>query len=387
MTVEPSTTPKASSPLHEVQVIEDVAALRELEREWDALFARCAGRTPFLGFDWAISWLESLGAQARPLVVVLRDDSGVRAIAPFCVTPDGSLTFIGHPQSDYADFIIGVDTDPASALDQILEVVFARRRAWKVAVLDQLSEERSSAAGLREALVRGAYPFRYEKGDACAAMDLGDAAAAKKQYSKSNMSNYINWYRRNGDFRFETIEDETTALDRLESLFDQHIERWDGTSTPSSFLRPSMKEFYRTFVRRMHPKGQVRICTLRLDDGFLALYLYFELDGVMYMYKPTYNREFSKRSPGQVILRFLLDVALDRGVREMDFTRGDEGYKHRFTNLSRENCRVTLYRDRWALRRATLVHDLLHARLADLLLRNAHSRRLKEALLRWHRNR
>lgn len=387
MIPEPRTTGEAGAPALGVEVLESIEAVGALQGEWDALFARCTDRNPFLGFDWAISWLGSVGASVRPLVIVVREEARVRAIAPLCVNESRVLTFIGYPQSDYADFILDRDADPASVLELVLAEVFSRRASWRVAVLDQLGEERSSVSALREALIRGGYPFRYEKGDACAAMDLGDPKAATKQYSKSNMSNYINWYRRNGDFRFEVIEDEAVALDRLESLFEQHIERWNGTSTPSSFLRAGMKEFYRDFFRRMHPKGHVRICALRLDEGFLALYLYFELDGVMYMYKPTYNREYSKRSPGQVILRLLLDVALERGVREMDFTRGDEGYKHRFTNLTRQNGRVTVYADRWALRRATLVHDLMHTKVADLLLRNARSRRLKEALLRWHRNR
>ena len=42
-------------------------------------------------------------------------------------------------------------------------------------------------------------------------------------------------------------------------------------------------------------------------------------------------------SPGQVIIRYLLDFALDEGMQEINYGRGDEGYKSRFSNQSQFN--------------------------------------------------
>jgi CelD/BcsL family acetyltransferase involved in cellulose biosynthesis len=376
--------PAATSAIR-YDVVERVSELESLREDWDALLCASPCRSPFSSFVWVTSWLECLGTGVRPFVVVVRDDERVAAIAPLVVNRAGVMEFIGSPQSDYADILL--DGDPRRLLPPIVEALRSRRDLWKQIVLEPLRAERSCARALLAVLDEQRVAYRLEQGDLCPAMVLEDVEAARRQYSKSNLNNYVNWFRRQGDFGFEAPEDLPTVLARLEDLFDQHRERWRGTSTPSSFSRPEIREFYRRFVERMHGLGWIRMGCLRLDDHFPAMFLYFAMDGVYYMYKPSYSLEFAKRSPGQVILRFVLEEAVREGVGEIDFTRGDEGYKSRFANAQRQNLRVILYRSQASRAIARLRHALWTSRPADLLLRNTRVRSTEDALLRWYRNR
>jgi CelD/BcsL family acetyltransferase involved in cellulose biosynthesis len=47
-------------------------------------------------------------------------------------------------------------------------------------------------------------------------------------------------------------------------------------------------------------------------------------------YKPTFEVELARQSPGEVLLRQLLIAAHDEGAQTFDFGTGDEAFKHRF---------------------------------------------------------
>ncbi len=65
-------------------------------------------------------------------------------------------------------------------------------------------------------------------------------------------------------------------------------------------------------------------------------------DGVYTWYLPTFNVDFSRYSPGEVMLKNLLESALASRVREFDFTVGDSPHKERFANLKRQNKRIEI---------------------------------------------
>jgi CelD/BcsL family acetyltransferase involved in cellulose biosynthesis len=68
----------------------------------------------------------------------------------------------------------------------------------------------------------------------------------------------------------------------------------------------------------------------------IAYHFGFELDGVLTWYKPSFDPELQQRSPGEVLIKLLLDDALARDLDEFDFTVGSEAFKFRFANLIRQ---------------------------------------------------
>lgn len=349
-----------------VQIVERVEEMEALREPWDRLLGSHRGPNPFLSFAWAETWLATVGREVVPFVLVVREAERIQAIAPFCIQDGGLLSFIGYPQSDYADLL--VDPQAPAAVAEIVAALQRQRGRWRRICLDQMHEERSHWRELAAAFDGSGLPHRLEVGDYCPAMSLEDRAAAKKKYYKKNIANYVNWFKRQGDFACEHYAQLEPALARLEDLFAQHVERWHGTPTPSSFLRPEMQEFYRRFVRALLPSGAVQFFALRLDEEFLAFFLCFEQDGTLYLYKPSYNQRYYRHSPGQAILRFLFDYAEERGLMELDFGRGDEGYKDRFSNLGRRNRRILVYANPLARGAAELRHRLRHSRPVEKLL-------------------
>jgi CelD/BcsL family acetyltransferase involved in cellulose biosynthesis len=369
----------------DIEIIESIETFRELQEPWELLLRRYPNAPPYMSFEWLLSWLETLGRRAHLLTIVASTDGAIRGIAPLCVQPGKVLTFIGYPQNDYADLL--VDPETPAVLEEIVNALGAHRNKWNKVLLDQLHQNNSQSAALATTLRARGWPFRLEQGDTCPAMSLNDIAAARKMYHKKNLNTYVNWFKHQGSLEFTVHSDTATALARLDDLFAQHIERWNGTATPSVYRKPEAREFCRSFVRRMHPKGWVKVASLSLDREYLAFSIFFEFNDIMYLYRPSFNPKYGKRSPGQVILRFLFEYAVERRMREMDFARGDEGYKGRFATVARRSQRVIVYKDRWSMVLASAYYALRQSRLVDVLYRNRPVRKAKYQVLQAYRNR
>lgn len=360
-----STHPGGNAHARIVTSLDEFLRLRE---SWAELLARSPFRNPFATFEWMEAWLSVFGECVRLLVVVVERKSGVVAIAPLCVQRDGVLTFVGYPQNDYADILC--EPDDLDALACVVRTLGDLRPECRRMVFDQMRESASWYTRFLDQLRQLGLPVRTETADACPAMVIEDPEAARRMYYKRNISTYVNWFSKAGAFSWNLYSDTPQALERLEDLFEQHVGRWQDTLTPSYFRDERMREFYRAFVARMHPRGWVQFSSLTLDGRFLVFYLAFEYENRLYLYKTSYNPEFAKRSPGQVILRYVMDYALAHNICELDFARGDEGYKDRFANIVRHNRRVIVYRnnaDRWL---ADTKFRLRRSRLATLMFRN-----------------
>lgn len=329
-----------------------------------------------------ISWLEVFGKEVQLLVLAVRDDDTLRGIAPLCIRGGKVLTFIGYPQNDYADFLI----DPATpeVLGEIVSTIFSLKGKWRKIILDQFRQENSQWQQIQGLLQKRRIPFRLELSDACPVMVLHDIAAAKKMFYKRNFNKYVNWFRQHGKFSYDVYTENHIAMQRLDDLFSQHISRWEGTATPSTFKTEEMRQFYRAFVGRMHPKRWVQLSSLTLDEKFPALCLVFEYYNILYLYKGCFNLEFNKKSPGQVILRYLFDYAVERSIIELDFTRGNEEYKDRFANAIRRNRRIIIYRSTLSRWMADMFHSFRYSKLVDILYRNKLVQKTKYQILRLY---
>ncbi|MEW5795008.1 MAG: GNAT family N-acetyltransferase [Candidatus Zixiibacteriota bacterium] len=358
-----------------IDLIENIDGFRRLEPEWNGVLERNRHDNPFMTFEWLLSYLEVYGHSVNLFVVVVREGSRILALAPLMINEKQHLVFIGYPHNDYADII--VSGEHPSALDAVCSVLITHRHRWKKIILDQMHEDRSHWKELRARLEKQERPFRILLSDSCPAMVLDDIAAARKKYYKRNITTYVNWYEAQGRFAFNIYNTKDEALARLEDLFAQHIERRDQTPFPSQFTSDSVRALYRRFIDRMYSRNWVLLSSLTLDDKFLALYLAFRYRDTLYLYTTSFNGAYWSRSPGQVILRYLFDYCVEHGIRQMDFARGGEGYKDRFSNVVRQNRKFIVYNTRLALAVAKAFHAFRYSRLVDRLYRN---RRVQGAL-------
>jgi CelD/BcsL family acetyltransferase involved in cellulose biosynthesis len=331
----------------------DAAAREALRADWSGLLARCDHPGIFQHHDWLEAWWQSFGTGCELVLLLVRDGRGeLQAIAPFMVVAQHRfgmrqrrLLLVGtaNAAADYADLIVARGN--ARARVAIRQWLVARRNEWTSIELYNVPEH-SPTLSLLDGAERWRRPLVQFAAEA-PARRLGDAEADRQMLAKKSLRRHVNGFRRDGQLDFVRLTGRTEVDRQLDAFFEQHVQRWAGTGTPSLFEDPSQRRFYRALVERLDPAGPLHFSVVLFDARPIAFHFGFEFDGVFTWYKPTFDPALQKRSPGEVLIRCLLEDAVGRGLREFDFTVGSESFKYRFATVVRRVYRVRLYRRAW----------------------------------------
>jgi CelD/BcsL family acetyltransferase involved in cellulose biosynthesis len=337
----------AGAPHLHVRAISDFAALEPLREAWNRLVERAHTATIFQTFECQASWWRAYG-EGNALRVLLAEASGeLVGIAPlYASTARGGrlLQFIGARSFDYADFI--VDRDRPDVLPALLESLWSLERRFRLIYLRDVPAESPTRTAVQRFFASRGKPVDARVLYEAPTRVFGDAEADRQLPNKKSLKRHFNHFRKAGrlEFRSRASLDEVMAL--LDVFFEQHVRRRAVTDTPSLFLDPRAKSFFRELARELAARDWLLFSIVRLDDRPIALHFGFEYGGRITWYKPAFDVDHAKHSPGEVLIKYLLEYALERGVAELDFTIGGEAFKGRFANHRRYNYAVRVFSGR-----------------------------------------
>jgi len=331
-------------------LLSDWRAARALEPAWEALLERCPDSSVFQTLPWHRAWWQAFGAGHGLCLILAYAGTHLVGIAPMMMLRERSafgrprlgMHFIGSTNhaSDYCDFI----TDPKCphALDALVEEMAGTGcRRYELSHLPGWSRHRTRLVSLLRA--QGLRTFDDVQNDAPVRL-LGHEAADREAVNKSSLKRNKRYFEKLGELRFCRLHRTGEVLANLDAFFQQHIARWANTTSRSQFLDPRQREFYRELVRCMHSRHWLTFDVLTLDGEPLAFHVGFEYRRRFIWYKPTFDVSYAPKSPGQVLIKYLLETAIERRLEEFDFTVGSEGFKHRFANRVRHIHRVSAFR-------------------------------------------
>ena len=280
----------------------------------------------FLQAEWLLAAHQAFGGDLR-VVEVWSNSAMIGAAAFVCDGSEWSL--LGKGPSDYLDLLIARD---------VPEVV-AREAAGRI--LDAAFEAGASHVLMPGVPIDGVTPVRLRsaghhvteyRATPAPTMDMAAASGAAR---KKSLRRHTNKLSREGNLSFVTSTTADAIDPRLYGFFEQHVARWAATPTPSLFNDPRNREFYHELVGRLAPRGSVRLLEVVLDGRVVAAHLGFVHGGRYTWYKPTFDPAYAKFSPGEVLLKRLIEDAQSEPVAEFDFTVGDEPFKLRFATRVR----------------------------------------------------
>jgi len=302
--------------------------------EWDRLLASSKANTVFLLSGWLCAWHETLGHGVDLVVPQIRHRGRLVAAAAF-LSRDGILEFAGRGPSDYSDVVVSDGLEPSVASDLVGALVHAARRSargfrWARLARIQLGESLTPPVVLDPA--RGLFATE-ERRILAPSMDM---SAVEDRLQKKSLRRHERALERQGTLTCETFRDAERILPQLDEFFDQHVRRWQSTEWPSLFLADDQRAFYRRFTQRLDDSGVLRFTAVRLDGRLVAAHYGFHHAGRFTWYKPSFDPDLAKVSPGEVLLKRLLELARDERADEFDFTIGDEAFKLRFATKNRE---------------------------------------------------
>ena len=325
----------------EVALLDTDAALLALAPEWEALWRRAPGASPFASPAWLLPWWRHFGT-GMPRVAAQRvggrlvgvlplyrlDEPGIRKLLP-----------IGAGTTDHLDALL----EPGVAVGPLLQAALDYARGDGVDVCDLIEVPPGSAL---LGIAPDGWRVHWAEGEACPVLTLPATVAGLADVVPANTLRKLRM-NRNRAARAGGFTIEAAGLETVQSLLSElvrlHQGRWTAQGEVGSLAGPAVLGFHREATPALLQAGALRLQALRIG-GEVAAACYALLAGTyrILFYLSGFDAARSFVSPGTLLLAAMLEQAVGEGRQEANFLRGSEAYKYAWGGLDRMNrsCRL-----------------------------------------------
>jgi CelD/BcsL family acetyltransferase involved in cellulose biosynthesis len=300
--------------------LERVASDQVDDTAWDALALRSGN--VFATREWLRAWWTHLG-RGDEILLQLRHDVAT-AIVPLVVWRRGGLRvlrFAGHGPSDELGPIVAPEDRPVAA-DALRRWFSNNRRGADVLVGEYLPGSGWGRMLGGRVLRRHASPvLRLD------APTWDDFLMARSRNFREQARRRVRTLARRRAVHFRRADDPERLAADVETLIRLHDARWGGRSSAFAGARAA---FHAEFAAAALRRGWLRLWFLEVDGRAVAAWYGFRFAGRESYYQSGRDLDYDHLSVGTVLLLHSIRAALEDGIDEYRFLRGDEAYKYRF---------------------------------------------------------
>lgn len=120
---------------------------------------------------------------------------------------------------------------------------------------------------------------------------------------------------------------------------------WKGAAGTSIESDPRATHLYRALIRLVGRRGQGALYFVRAGGRRIAMMVTVEDRRTLYALKIGYDPSVANLSPGHLMVWKVAADAEARGLQEFDFVGRNDDWKHKWTDLGREQVTIVVYRD------------------------------------------
>jgi CelD/BcsL family acetyltransferase involved in cellulose biosynthesis len=319
-----------------LEIVVSAGRLAEVEGAWMHLWHRSEGLI-FQSHGWVSAWWATVAdrdQRALRIGLVWKRD-GLVAVLPLAIGRRKGLRFLEWAASsytDYGDMLVAPECSDA-ALQGLwtkisasggFDLVYLNRILPDAAVRKLLGQATSGGVNVR--------PNHREEVSYRVAGGWESGAAWLASQSKKTRKNYrrsIKLMEESGELKFRMLSDDEPlqpVLERLSELKRQ----WLAQHTRESDLFDEGANVLAGLVDALARTGVLRIFVLECNGVLIAVSINFVQRGTMMAFVTTYDPEFSRASPGVVLMIDYIQWSIDHGLKMVDFLCGAEPFKHKF---------------------------------------------------------
>lgn len=318
---------------------------QEIKDEWMALEKEGHIPTVFQTYDWMETWWKHLGFRGRKLILAAYEDKELIGIAPLYISKlivkgvpiFNVVRLIGAGESDYQAFILKGGREEIG-----LKALLAHLKdlKWDIFWLSDVYPESATNFVISGVLKAAGFHYLSQQHTPCPYIVLPRTFEEyKKVLSKSvgrNLSYYCNKIERQAGFRFGKVSNSEISSG-MEILFNLHSDRWRRAGEEGALSETAVRNFH---VEASHRLSQyLDLKQLKLNGRVIATTYSYDFNGKRCFYLPGMDMDYQDFRLGTVMMAKGIKDAIECGLREFDFMRGDEEYKLHFTKTMRHNMR------------------------------------------------
>ncbi|MBN8905944.1 MAG: GNAT family N-acetyltransferase [Rhodospirillales bacterium] len=320
-----------------IECVTTLDRLAAIDGAWQGLWQR-TGADIFQHHAWLSAWAaDAVARRAAGLRIMLAwEDERLVAILPLAIGAKRGLRVLhwaGQDFSDYCDALVDPDAPWPAALVALWDAALQKGGIDVV----QMRQVRPDARARRILLQDGNGLHVEDRHERCLRIDCewpnGDAYF--RSLNKKGRNNHTRGKRLieeiGGPVRFRCLdpaEDHTASLDRLIAL----QRAWLQATDPHSSLLGEEADLLRSLLQTAITTGLGRLFVLEADGKMVTGSLNFLYETKLQAYFTAYDPAFDRASPGTILIVEYAKWAFDRGLRQVDFLRGDETFKFRLGN-------------------------------------------------------
>lgn len=295
--------------------------------------------TIFQNYDWIENWYNSFGNYYKTnlCISVVYKKEDVICILPLCINSKNSfkvLEWIGLAVSDYMLPIIkdNVVIDKKE-FETIFQKIFDQYNQIDLIHLTNQPEIINNHINplvkhFKNNIISTSYRIlinsewsSYTKNNKSVKRKISSLNRAKKQLTKFN-----------SNISFLEYVGISSMTKVTNTLIEMKETQYKSSGVKNIFKYPMFKNFYLNLLKRDAFINKVHISSLAIDDKIIALHYGLKEGKTYYYLIPTYEQEFYKFSPGNILLKNLMEDTFDNSFNFFDFLPGNEKYKSIWSN-------------------------------------------------------
>ncbi len=326
----------------------DPAAFDILADEWQDLMKRAVTAPIFMSVDYQKIWWQHLG-QGQLCILTIRDEASQRLVglAPLFVD-NQEMRFVGCVDvSDYLDFL--VDRSYCAEVYGAITNFIASdlQMDWQSAYFCSLAHHSFTPEIMVELAQAKAWTAKAEVEEVCPVITLADswenylAGVDKKQ--RHEIRRKLRRAENSAETRWYIIDNAAGLTDEvIDTFIDLHQK---STPDKEDFWEADMENFFRTLIKRVAEQGWLKLYFVEIDGKIASTLLCFDYQNEILVYNSGFDpNQFGHLSPGNIIVSYSIQHAIELGRTRYDFLRGDEVYKFRFGAVAEPVFRVLVER-------------------------------------------
>jgi CelD/BcsL family acetyltransferase involved in cellulose biosynthesis len=304
--------------------------------EWLELCEEDAGNEPFFRPEWFAAFVENFELEILLLTVRTSGTGKLRAVLPLMKArgnlhgiPVKSLQAVYNLNTQRFDLIHGGEREREEIIKavwteikkqphwSVLEMRLVKKDSWLSDLL-RLAESENYGTGIWE---MDAAPFielpPQAEGEDKEKLIEKYFKASSRKHLRQELNRRLRRLKELGEVEFVRTRGYSPEL--LETYFKLEAKGWKGRGGTAVTDDERVAKLHHDFARAVADKNALHIYELKLDGKTIAMNANIIYDRQAVHWKTSYDEEYSRYSPGNLLFREFLSDCIRHELSEIDF--------------------------------------------------------------------
>lgn len=332
----------------QVIVLKEIPEDPDLSEAWNTLVLAMENPEVFFTYQWALAAGRGFQNRLSPLLFLMYDSGQLTGVVALAVDPNAprAAFFLTSSTADYCDVVSTPATRKAVLLALLQEI---KNLGLSDLVLANVPANSATLKELPDVAGSNHFYLTSRTAYSCGVVQLEGVeqreSLLRTLATRSREKRALKKLSTLGAVKVVHLTEPEQIGESLESIVSAQISRFLASNRVSPLVGPERRTFLRQLSDLLSHSGWLKISQLEIDGQPVAWNYGFRFGGSWFWYLPTFQMEYEHVSPGSCLLRLMVEEgARDASLRWLDLGLGDEPYKERFANKTRETRYVRLSR-------------------------------------------